>query len=470
MGQKISKDELVYQQVIEGNIDTIKALCTEGARLEWIDKEGKTPLIVACMDPRLYIVAKTLIELGANVNAYRPGVHAGTPLHHAAKRGLDHTVKLLLLHGANPFARNDDCQTPLDVARTKGYCNVVRAIEAHICYFSGDMREILVVPGILGSLVPHRLARKSSKKSWVVVVPCSLPNTRGPLKLEFAVYSSAQDPQPRTVIPLWKSNIVEPKFHESDPSLTIVNESTGSLYKFLSAIEGDKQQLGQLHSACKGLLKVMPSPQLFSAGNSAQPEVNTRNQPELSAGSNSQSSSATNGWSDLDSNVTHSECGQSSVPPPTKASCNGWANEPAAQELNGWADEPTAQELNGWADANSGPSMPPVNPTTVASAPIPSTPSAPPLPMDGGVNVDGPIHYPAIDMDPVDLSATSSEANGKTEEPCCVICWEAPVEGACIPCGHMAGCMSCLSEIKSKKGLCPVCRTKIDQVIRLYAV
>ncbi|GJS72725.1 ankyrin repeat-containing protein [Tanacetum coccineum] len=26
----------------------------------------------------------------------------------------------------------------------------------------------------------------------------------------------------------------------------------------------------------------------------------------------------------------------------------------------------------------------------------------------------------------------------------CVICLDAPVEGALIPCGHMAGCMSCL--------------------------
>lgn len=41
--------------------------------MQWMDKEGKTPLIVACMDPRLYIGAKTLIELGANLDAYRPG-------------------------------------------------------------------------------------------------------------------------------------------------------------------------------------------------------------------------------------------------------------------------------------------------------------------------------------------------------------------------------------------------------------
>jgi ankyrin repeat protein len=42
--------------------------------MQWIDREGKTPLIVACMNPELYNVAKTLIELGANVNAYRPGI------------------------------------------------------------------------------------------------------------------------------------------------------------------------------------------------------------------------------------------------------------------------------------------------------------------------------------------------------------------------------------------------------------
>lgn len=216
---------------------------------------------------------------------------------------------------------------------------------------------------------------------------------------------------------------------------------------------------------------------------SSQPEANTGNQPEFSAGPDSQSSSATNGWGDLDSNATHTECGPSSGPPPGKASCNGWADEPAAQELNGWANEPAAQELNGWADeptaqelngwasaADPGPSMRPADgPTTiVASEPVSSAPSAPPLPVD--TVVDGPIHYPAVDVGPVDVSVTGTKATGKNDESCCVICWDGPVEGACIPCGHMAGCMSCLSEIKSKKGVCPVCRAKIDQVIRLYAV
>ena len=46
--------------------------------VQWFDSEAKTPLIVACMDPNLYVVAQTLIDLGANVNAYRPG----NPINH----------------------------------------------------------------------------------------------------------------------------------------------------------------------------------------------------------------------------------------------------------------------------------------------------------------------------------------------------------------------------------------------------
>lgn len=42
--------------------------------MQWVDEEGKTPLIVACTSSDLFIVAKTLIDLGANVNSYRAGM------------------------------------------------------------------------------------------------------------------------------------------------------------------------------------------------------------------------------------------------------------------------------------------------------------------------------------------------------------------------------------------------------------
>lgn len=105
-----------------------------------------------------------------------------------------------------------------------------------------------------------------------------------------------------------------------------------------------------------------------------------------------------------------------------------------------------------------------------------STASAPPIADE--IIEDGLIYYPSIDSTPVDISSQTIEdvttiAGERKEDggtSSCVICLDAKVEGACIPCGHMAGCMSCLNEIKAKKWGCPVCRAKIDQVIRLFAV
>jgi len=41
--------------------------------MQGVDKLGRTPLILACTNDDLYDVAKTLLELGSNVNAYRSG-------------------------------------------------------------------------------------------------------------------------------------------------------------------------------------------------------------------------------------------------------------------------------------------------------------------------------------------------------------------------------------------------------------
>ncbi|RDX66357.1 putative E3 ubiquitin-protein ligase XBAT35, partial [Mucuna pruriens] len=89
--------------------------------------------------------------------------------------------------------------------------------------------------------------------------------------------------------------------------------------------------------------------------------------------------------------------------------------------------------------------------------------------------VDGPIHYPSIDSSPVDMTSPNVEKLPKEEEKnasannsSCMICLDAPAKGACIPYGHVAGCMSCLNEVKAKKWGCPVCRAKIVQVIKLY--
>lgn len=142
----------------------------------------------------------------------------------------------------------------------------------------------------------------------------------------------------------------------------------------------------------------------------------------------------------------------------------------------------------GQASSSSGPSSSTAPPSGKASAfafnshgigiVLESSPSAPPLTDDNISTVDeGPIHYPSIDSSPVDLPSASSlpaPTEGEKKEDgstgTCAICLDAPSEAVCVPCGHVAGCMSCLKEIKSKNWGCPVCRAKIEQVIKLYRV
>ncbi|KAF8083206.1 hypothetical protein N665_0788s0006 [Sinapis alba] len=438
MGQQQSKGELLFQQVSYGNSEGIRSLHHEGADLEWMDREGKTPLMMACMNSELYDVAKTLIELGANVNAYLPARHAGTPLHHAAKSGLENTVKLLLSHGANPLVLNDDCQTPLEVARVKGFSNVVRAIESHICLFSGWMRQFYS-PAILDLFAPQLLSRRV----WVVILPTGSRNPAKPFKLELVVYASLQDAQPLTVMPLWKANLEEPRAQQSDTSVIIVENSTipsrrrqrrkrrhqvvrQTRLRLAPSIESDEQQLKWFCDACKGIPQPTHPPVFLQTAPSAPPlhtaMIETPNTNHHSIG----------------------EASSSTAPPPSseKASTSGLNSHESVIIVH----EPS--------------------------------PSAPPLTDDDVQTLEeGPVHYPTIDSTPVDIPFSSllpALAEGEKKEDVssgqCSICLDAPSEAVCVPCGHVAGCMSCLTETKSKNWGCPVCRAKIDQIMKLYRV
>lgn len=186
----------------------------------------------------------------------------------------------------------------------------------------------------------------------------------------------------------------------------------------------------------------------------------------------------------------------------------------ASTKFGGWDNEDVSSNFNGWsASSEAGPSrvdksnepleeyhqhpQPAPNPipvlnqedeattTTLSVPPVsistsssPSAPSAPPLPAGSDL-----IHYPSIDLSPVQIdysaitpheeppasvSAPPPPAEEKGGQ--CVVCWDAPAQGVCIPCGHLAGCMDCLTEIKDKGWGCPVCRAAIQQVVKVYAV
>jgi hypothetical protein len=182
--------------------------------------------------------------------------------------------------------------------------------------------------------------------------------------------------------------------------------------------------------------------------------------------------------------------GQAKIHAPSSSTYNGWdvpgtsSNQSSSRPKNSQnnplivipQEAPSALATPAALAVLPPPSVPPTLPT----------PTAPPL--AEGTFYSGPIQYPSIDFTPIDVTMSHAEgdttvnsaktgesdagtgSSGNTPSGTCVICLDAPVEGACIPCGHMAGCMSCLKDIESKKWGCPICRAKINQIIRLYAV
>ncbi|KAK9083021.1 hypothetical protein Scep_029492 [Stephania cephalantha] len=496
MGQQVSKSELVFQHASAGNVEAIKALHREGANLEWIDADGKTPLILACMNPHHYDVAKTLIELGANVNAYRRGRHAGCPLHHSAKSGLDRTVKLLLTHGANALRMNDAGQTPLDVARVKRYSNVVRTIESHISLFSGWLRQLYGV-GFLQALAPQLFSRKI----WVVVLP-SVKRGKS-LKYVVALYSSQQFANDALFIldggeeNLWYTlELVKAFCIVTRLAVNLEkSEVLGTKVKLAPADEGNKQQLQWFYNACRGICQVSNTNGWGSAnyhnGNGWIQPVPPRgasssdwiDEPAIDkyngwgtmstkpSGNQSQqlvyTSNGFEGSIQIDQNV--SDTASTSEPPPSAADI-------------GWLNKPDKKFHHGCSASEAGPSRS-IPPHDLTDVPVANTILEPafvplaPLVLESADD-EQLVQYPSVDTSPVDLTISSVENSPEKtkvkkdtdDSSSCAICLDAPIEGACIPCGHMAGCMSCLHEIKTKKWGCPVCRANIDQVLRLYSV
>ncbi|CAA6662483.1 unnamed protein product [Spirodela intermedia] len=360
-----------------------------------------------------------LIDLGADVNAYRPGPTLETPLHHAAKRGLSRRSNLLL--SPNPSVANDDCQTPLDL-------HARQSIILIFCFLFQNL--------------------------WT-----------GMSVIFFTAH-------PKTIIQLWKAKIEAPNFKQADPVLVIIENSSRARFKFLAERAGDKQQFS--------LFMMLVAPVLPSHA-AASPSVSEDMELAMAINASIQTAIAEGIPPLLDVQ-----------PLPQLPNTNSWGSQDVASSssstvANGWVTEPANEEYNGWGAPRPAPSTKPVRaqeyqhstPAVAPSAqeaPALSLPSAPPM---GETTLDeGHVQYPSIDASPVDLKlpvvggkpGLGEEKEGSDDSGSCVICLDAPVEGACIPCGHMAGCMSCLNEIKGKDWGCPVCRAHIDQVIKLYAV
>ena len=50
----------------------------------------------------------------------------------------------------------------------------------------------------------------------------------------------------------------------------------------------------------------------------------------------------------------------------------------------------------------------------------------------------------------------------------CVVCMSNPSDFLIVPCGHKCGCEECLTNIKNRGGECPICRTNITDIVKVF--
>ncbi|XP_012935249.1 protein neuralized [Aplysia californica] len=86
-----------------------------------------------------------------------------------------------------------------------------------------------------------------------------------------------------------------------------------------------------------------------------------------------------------------------------------------------------------------------------------------PSPQDSG---DG-RRFPS---QPTSLPSTPLSPSTQAEEGAadCKVCWERSINCVLYTCGHMCLCFDCAVHIRSEKGLCPICRQEIVDVIKIY--
>jgi len=59
-------------------------------------------------------------------------------------------------------------------------------------------------------------------------------------------------------------------------------------------------------------------------------------------------------------------------------------------------------------------------------------------------------------------------AGGDTVVNECVVCMDSKKSHVLVPCGHVCVCKVCAGNIVATKQACPVCRARVEQVIKVY--
>ncbi|XP_048243945.1 ankyrin-1-like [Haliotis rufescens] len=115
----------LIHEVKENHLDVVKELIRRGAIIDKHDKEGRSPLLIACYFGFADIV-KYLVDRGASIDS--PDVEGRTPLYIACDYGHADIAKFLISKGANPnlASEHEKKKTPSDIIKRSGNVEIKR--------------------------------------------------------------------------------------------------------------------------------------------------------------------------------------------------------------------------------------------------------------------------------------------------------------------------------------------------------
>merc|ERR1711977_635089 len=113
----------------KGHVAVATLLLDKGAAVDRADKDGATPLYVACQNGHV-AVATLLLDKGAVVD--RAKENGATPLYIACEKGHVDAARLLLDKGAAVDRAKEDGATPLSIAKERGHKAIVTLLESKL--------------------------------------------------------------------------------------------------------------------------------------------------------------------------------------------------------------------------------------------------------------------------------------------------------------------------------------------------
>jgi len=115
----------LYKAASKGDLSRVSALLEKGAEVDYQDRNGLSPLLIASAYGYVDIV-NALLEAGAEVNLQTP--NGVTALYSASANAKIEIVQVLLAAGADVTIEDSDGKTALHPASLMGYSEVVRIL------------------------------------------------------------------------------------------------------------------------------------------------------------------------------------------------------------------------------------------------------------------------------------------------------------------------------------------------------